>query len=88
MNQSNRRTMTQKRNETIWQAERGDELVVKGHHLGEPEREGEILEVLGDFGRPPYEVRWDDGTVTRLYPGSDAFVRHLVGGHNAASEDA
>jgi uncharacterized protein DUF1918 len=54
----------------------GDELVVKGHHIGQPEREGEILEVLGEDGSPPYEVRWDDGNVTRLYPSSDAYVRH------------
>jgi Domain of unknown function (DUF1918) len=69
--------MTSNRNDTTWNAEPGDEVVVKGHHLGEPEQEGEILEVLGDAGGPPYEVRWDDGRVTRFYPGSDAFIRHL-----------
>ncbi len=61
----------------ILTASPGDELVVKGHRPGEPEREGEILEVLGDNGAPPYEVRWDDGGASRVYPGSDAFVRHL-----------
>ncbi len=56
----------------------GDELVVKGHHLGEPDREGEILEVLGRDGAAPFVVRWDDGHESTLFPGSDAHVHHLV----------
>ncbi len=56
----------------------GDELVVKGHHLGEPDREGEILETLGRDGAPPFAVRWDDGRESTLFPGSDAHVHHLV----------
>lgn len=56
----------------------GDQLVIHGHHLGEPDRDAEILEVLGDDGAPPYRVRWEDsGEVTELFPGSDASVRHL-----------
>lgn len=55
----------------------GDRLVIRGHHLGERQRDGEILEVLGEDGRPPYLVRWsDDGHVSRIQPGSDAFVEH------------
>ena len=61
----------------VLRAQPGDELVVKAHHLGEAEREGEIVEVLGADGAPPYEVRWDDGAVTRVYPSSDVYVRHL-----------
>jgi hypothetical protein len=34
--------------------------------------------VLGDDGAPPFVVRWqDDGHVSRLYPGSDAYVEQL-----------
>jgi Domain of unknown function (DUF1918) len=56
----------------------GDQLVVRGHQVGEPERDGEILEVLGERGAPPYLVRWeDDGHVSELFPGPDAYVRHL-----------
>ena len=55
----------------------GDRLTIHGHYLSEPERDGEILEVLGTGGTPPYVVRWDDGHVSRLYPGSDAFVQHF-----------
>lgn len=58
----------------------GDRFVVRGHHLGEPERDGEILEVLGDDGAPPYRVRWDDGHVSEVFPGPDAYVQHLEHG--------
>jgi uncharacterized protein DUF1918 len=59
-------------------AQPGDRLVIRAHHQGEPERDAEILEVLGDAGAPPFVVRWqDDGHVSRLYPGSDAYVEHL-----------
>lgn len=33
--------------------------MISGHRLGEPERIGEILEVLGEPGRE-HRVRWDD----------------------------
>ena len=55
----------------------GDRLVIRGHHVGEHERDGEILEVLGEDGAPPYVVRWEDtGHVSHLYPSSDAYVQH------------
>jgi hypothetical protein len=51
--------------------------VIHGHHVGEPERDGEILEVLGEEGAPPYVVRWsDDGHLSRFYPSSDAYISH------------
>jgi Domain of unknown function (DUF1918) len=55
----------------------GDRLIIHGHHLGEPSRDGEILEVLGEDGAPPFVVRWEDGHVAELYPGSDAAVQHF-----------
>jgi hypothetical protein len=59
-------------------AAKGDRLVVRGHRIGEPERDAEILEVLGDDGAPPYLVRWsDDGRVSRVYPSSDIYVEHF-----------
>ncbi|MGH2984580.1 MAG: DUF1918 domain-containing protein [Solirubrobacterales bacterium] len=62
----------------VLSASPGDQLVIRGHHTGEPDRDGEILEVLGENGAPPYRVRWeDDGHVSELFPGSDAHVRHL-----------
>jgi hypothetical protein len=53
----------------------GDRLVIKGHHVGDIERDAEILEVHGDDGGPPYLVRWsDDGHEGLMYPGSDAYI--------------
>lgn len=56
----------------------GDRLIIRGHRVGEPERDAEIIEVRGPDGSPPYLVRWaDDGHESLLFPGSDAFVRHF-----------
>jgi Domain of unknown function (DUF1918) len=61
------------------QAQVGDELVIEGHKVGETVRTGEVLEVRGDDGGPPYLVRWDDsGRSTLLFPGSDCVVKHLA----------
>jgi uncharacterized protein DUF1918 len=56
-------------------AKPGDVLAVHGHHLGEPERLGEILEVLGQAEHVHFRVRWDDDHESIFYPGSDATVR-------------
>jgi hypothetical protein len=59
-------------------AQVGDMLVVCGHRVGEPDRTGEVVEVRGEDGEPPYVVRWDDTGHEGLYfPGSDAHVQHL-----------
>ena len=64
--------------ESVLHASRGDRIVIRGHHVGEISRDAEILDVLGPNGTPPYVVRWEDnGRVSRLYPGSDAFVQHF-----------
>ena len=56
----------------------GDRMVIRGHYLGELERDAEILEVRGPGGSAPFLVRWEDsGHVTLLYPGSDARVQRL-----------
>ena len=58
------------------QAKVGDHLVVDSNKVGSPPREGEILEVRGDDGSPPYVVRWDDGHEGVSFPGPDAHVTH------------
>lgn len=58
-----------------FQARRGDVLVVHGHAVGQPERTGEILEVLGGPGHEHYRVRWEDEHETLVYPSSDVSVR-------------
>lgn len=55
----------------------GDRLVVRGHHQGELQRDGEILKVLGEDGAPPYLVRWSDGHESEVFPGSDIFVEQF-----------
>ena len=55
----------------------GDRIIVKGLHLGEPDRDGEILAVDGPDGAPPYQVRWAaDGHVSLFFPSADAIVEH------------
>jgi len=58
-------------------ASAGDRVIVHAHHQGEHPRDGEILEVQGEEGGPPYVVRWDDGRVSALYPSSDVLIHHF-----------
>ena len=58
----------------------GDRLIVHGHHQGEHARDGEILDVHGKDGAPPFIVRWDDGRVSSLYPSSDVLIHHFGDG--------
>lgn len=61
----------------VMQAKVGDHIIVNGHHIGEPDRDAEIITVGLDDG-PPFTVRWDDtGHETLFFPGNDAFVQHL-----------
>jgi hypothetical protein len=55
----------------------GDKIVVRGHRVGEHERDALILAVEGPDGEPPYLVRWsDDGHEGTFFPGDDAVVEH------------
>ena len=54
----------------------GDELVVKGHHVGDKDRRGVITEVRGEDDGPPYLVRWDDGHESSFYPTSGTMAEH------------
>lgn len=53
----------------------GDRVVIHGHRQGEQARNGEIVEVSGSEGRPPYLVRWEDGHSSSVYPSSDALIQ-------------
>lgn len=56
----------------------GDRLIVHGAHLDDPTRDGEILEVRGENGEPPYVVRWSDtGHEGFIFPGPDATIQHF-----------
>ncbi|GAA1988370.1 DUF1918 domain-containing protein [Catenulispora subtropica] len=53
----------------------GDRIIVQSRHLDEPQRDGEIIEVHGPDGAPPYVVRWsEDGHTALLFPGPDAQI--------------
>lgn len=55
----------------------GDRIIVQGHRVGDPTRDGEIIEVRGVDGGPPYVVRWAiDGHESLFFPGSDAQIKH------------
>ena len=52
----------------------GDRITVHGLHVGDATRCGEVLEVKGAGGEPPYVVRWDDGHEAVFVPGSGVRV--------------
>jgi hypothetical protein len=56
------------------QAHVGDHLVVEGRNVGNARRDGEVIEVRGEDGAPPYVVRWSDGHEGLTFPGPDAHV--------------
>jgi Domain of unknown function (DUF1918) len=59
------------------QAAVGDQIVILSATLDHPVRDGEIVEVHGDAGGPPYVVCWSDtGRTTLFFPGPDARVHH------------
>ena len=58
------------------QAAVGDRLHVHANIVGQPERTGEIVEVRGAGGEPPYLVRFDDGHTALVFPGPDAVIEH------------
>jgi hypothetical protein len=51
----------------VMQAGVGDKLTVTGHGPGDEERQGEIIEIQGENGSPPYLVRWQDGTESVVF---------------------
>jgi hypothetical protein len=52
----------------------GDRLHVHGNAVGQPDRTGEIVEVHGVAGAPPYLVRFEDGHTRLCFPGPDAVI--------------
>jgi Domain of unknown function (DUF1918) len=58
---------------TLGDARPGDVIDVVGHRVEEAPRSGEILEVLSS-PHPSFRIKWEDGHVSVLYPGSDVVV--------------
>jgi hypothetical protein len=63
----------------------GDELVVRGRHVDDHDREGVIIEFHGENGSPPYLVRWRDGRESVFFPSADTVIEHHPGGRQASS---
>lgn len=52
----------------------GDRLCVHGRTVDQPDRVGEVVEVRGAQGEPPFLVRFDDGHERLIFPGPDSVV--------------
>jgi hypothetical protein len=66
--------------EVAMEASVGDHITVRGHRVGEPDRDCEVTEVRGPHGEPPFVVRWgSDGHETLFFPGPDAVIGHPGG---------
>jgi Ala-tRNA(Pro) deacylase len=50
-------------------------IEVNGRRVGDKQRTGEVLEVLGTPDHAHYRVRWDDGHESLFYPAGDTRIR-------------
>lgn len=58
------------------QAQIGDRVHVHSNMVGVHDQVGEILEVRGSHGQPPYLVQFNDGHQGLIFPGPDAVIEH------------
>ncbi len=58
------------------EATQGDRIVIRGRTVESPDRHGEIIEVRGAAGGPPYVIRFDDGHESMIQPGTDFELAH------------
>ncbi|WP_329568299.1 DUF1918 domain-containing protein [Kitasatospora sp. NBC_01266] len=52
----------------------GDHIHIHSRSVGLEDRQGEITEVRGTDGEPPYLVRFTDGHEGLIYPGPDCVI--------------
>jgi hypothetical protein len=64
----------------------GDRLHVHANAVGQPDKIGEIVEIRGAAGTPPYQVRFDDGHTCLVFPGPDAVVERVAKARKAAPQ--
>ncbi|HEX2715531.1 MAG TPA: DUF1918 domain-containing protein [Candidatus Acidoferrales bacterium] len=48
----------------------GDRVIVESERTGRSPREGEIIEVLGAGDGVHFQIRWDNGHQSILFPGA------------------
>jgi hypothetical protein len=53
-------------------AKSGDRILVEAETVGQPDREGEVLEVLEGTTTVTYRVRWNDGHESLFTPAAGA----------------
>ena len=58
----------------VMEATIGDQICIHGDIVGHEDKHGEIIEVHGSRGEPPYLVRFADGRTRLLFPGPDAVI--------------
>jgi hypothetical protein len=51
------------------EATAGDRIRIHGNAVGRPDKHGEIVEVRGTRGKPPYLVRSGNGQTRLVFPG-------------------
>ena len=62
----------------------GDRIVVRGHRVGEHERDGESWRFTDRTEVRLFLVRWSaDGHVGMVFPGSDVTIERHFEGHSA-----
>lgn len=60
----------------------GEWLIVEGLHLDDHRRKGQIIEIHGPGGEPPYMVHWlEDDHVSLLFPGPDTHIEEKLPHH-------
>jgi hypothetical protein len=52
----------------------GSRILIRGRAVGAVDRHGDVLEVRGADGAPPYLVRFDGGHEALVYPGPDCVI--------------
>ena len=58
----------------------GERILIRGMTVESTDRHGEIIEVRGSEGGPPYFVRFDDGHEALIYPGVDCVMERPTTG--------
>jgi hypothetical protein len=59
------------------EAKRGDRIVIRGRTVESTDRHGEIIDVRGVAGGPPYVIRFDNGSEIVIQPGPDFTIEHV-----------
>ena len=74
--------------EVAMKAKVGDRIVLAPRNVDGQTRDGEVVEVRGDGGEPPYLVRWSDGHEGLFFPGAGAVLHVGHADHATAAAAA